>query len=103
MADGITNVLKTGIEYSSKVVLDLKGLQPEEVGLEIVISEQDNAGNEKWRKNSSFIAGVLEGTICTYQLKLSPIIPGIYNYGLRLYPKNKYLAHRQDFVLMKWL
>jgi len=103
MADGITNVLKTGIEYSSKVVLDLKGLQPEEVGLEIVISEQDNAGNEKWRKNSSFIAGILEGTICTYQLKLSPIIPGIYNYGLRLYPKNKYLAHRQDFVLMKWL
>jgi len=103
MADGITNVLKIGVEYSSKVVLDLKGLQPEEVGLEIVISEQDNKGNDKWKKNSSFKAVALEGTICTYQLSLSPIIPGVYNYGLRLYPQNKYLAHRQDFVLMKWL
>jgi len=28
---------------------------------------------------------------------------GVYHYAFRLYPKNKHLAHRQDFNLIKWL
>jgi len=103
LADGITNVLKIGVEYPAKVTIDLKGLQPEEVGLEIVTSEQDNKDNRKWKKNIPFIAGPLEGTVCTYQLTFNIMDPGIYDYALRLYPKNDLLPNRQDFMLMKWL
>lgn len=103
LADGITNVLRIGEEYPAKVVLDLKGLSPEEIGLEIIVTEPVANDTQKLVDRFEFSAGTVEGTVCTYLLNLRLMNPGAYNYGIRLFPKNQDLPHRQDFKLVRWL
>lgn len=104
ITDGITNVLKIGKEYPAKVVLNLKGLLPEDVGVEMVITENGENGGEPHLVNAiEFEAGTLENTVCTYNLNLQLMDPGAYSYGIRVYAKNPNLPHRQDFMYIKWL
>ncbi len=103
LADGITNVLRIGEEYPAKVVLDLKGLSPEEIGLEIVVTEHSSDDTEKLCDRFEFSAGPVDGNICTYLLNLRLMNPGAYNYGIRLFPRNPDLPHRQDFRCVRWI
>ncbi|MCW0483396.1 alpha-glucan family phosphorylase [Gaoshiqia sediminis] len=103
ITDGLTNVLRIGEEYPAKVVLDLKELSPEEVGLEMVITETNSTGEPLLVESLEFKVDQQEGTQCTYQLNLHLMDPGAYGYGLRIFPKNENLPHRQDFKLMNWI
>ena len=103
IADGIANVLKIGDEYPAKVVLDLKGLSPGDIGLEIVITDPQTDGRQELVECIGFGEGSCDGTVCTYFLNLRLMNPGSYNYGLRLYPKNPNLPHRQDFKYVRWI
>lgn len=103
ITDGLTNVLRIGEEYPAKVVLDLKELSPEEVGLEMVITETNSTGEPLLVESLEFKVDQQEGTQCTYLLNLHLMDPGAYSYGLRMFPKNENLPHRQDFKLMNWI
>lgn len=101
MADGITNTYQIGQTYPSKLVLDIKGLSPEEIGVEIVIA----SGNEhpEFVGKHQFVHEKVENDLTHYRLDLTLTKPGSYNYGIRIYPKNPMLANRQDFKILKWL
>ncbi len=103
ITDGITNVLRIGEEYPAKVVLDLKGLSADEIGLEMVVTETNGQGTLELLKSMEFKVDGCEGSLCSYSLNLQLMEPGAYNYGLRMYPKNKNLPHRQDFKYLRWL
>lgn len=103
ISDGIENVLKIGKYYPAKVVIDLKGLDSSEIGLEMVITQNGMVENPKLVDRIEFNAEKTEGTICTYTLDMNLVKSGIYNYALRLYPKNKELPHRQDFRFVRWI
>ena len=45
----------------------------------------------------------IEGSRAFYEIEFSPERPGVLNYGLRMYPKNELLPHRQDFAFVKWI
>jgi hypothetical protein len=38
-----------------------------------------------------------------YKAKIIIDQPGTFGYGIRIFPKNEYLPHRQDISLVKWL
>ena len=38
-----------------------------------------------------------------YELEMTPEKAGTYYYGLRIFPKNEELPHRQDFYLLRWI
>ncbi len=103
ITDGITNVLRIGEEYPAKVVLDLKGLSADDIGLEMVITEPNSDGSQDLVECIEFTIDKCDGTNCTYLLKLHLMNPGAYNYGLRLYPKNPNLPNRQDFKYIRWI
>jgi hypothetical protein len=44
-----------------------------------------------------------EGSMASYRLESTPTQPGIYDFGIRLFPKNDLMAHRQDLNIVKWL
>jgi glucan phosphorylase len=103
ISDGITNKMKIGQEYPVKVFLDLKGLSCSEIGLELVITENDNKENARIIETVELHAENCEGTVCCYKHNLHPNHPGSFNYGFRIYAKNKNLAHRQDFRYVRWI
>ena len=103
ISDGITNKMKIGQEYPVKVFLDLKGLSCKEIGLELVITENENKQPTRIIETVELFAENCEGTICCYKHNLHPNHPGTFNYGFRLFAKNENLAHRQDFRYVRWI
>ena len=102
-ADGITNKMKIGQEYPIKVNVDLKGLSCNEVGLELILTENDENEKVKIVEVYELTAENCEGSVCCYKLNLHPNHPGSFNYGFRLFPKNENLPHRQDFKFIRWI
>ncbi len=103
IADGITNKMKIGQHYPVKLFLDLKGLSCSEVGVELVVTENENQQPHHIVEIVEFDVESCEGTVCCYSHRLHPNHPGAFNYGFRIYPKNENLAHRQDFRYVRWL
>ena len=103
ITDGITNVLKIGEKYPARVVVDLKGLKPEDVGVEMVITENGKDSTPDLIDCLQFEMESAEGSLVTYELDLQLMNAGAFGYGIRMYPKNPELPHRQDFHYVKWL
>ena len=103
ISDGITNKMKIGQDYPVKVYLDLKELSCKEIGLELVITENENKKPTRIVETVELLAESCEGTVCCYKHNLHPNHPGTFNYGFRLFAKNENLAHRQDFRYVRWI
>ncbi|HEY3371488.1 MAG TPA: alpha-glucan family phosphorylase [Prolixibacteraceae bacterium] len=103
ITDGITNVLKIGENYPASVVVDLKGLKPEDVGVEMVITENGEDNPVTLVDSLQFDVEKIEGSIVTYKLNLQLMNSGAFGYAIRLYPKYPELPHRQDFHYLKWV
>jgi glucan phosphorylase len=101
VADGITNTYQMGKAYPSSVVLDLKGLSSDEIGIELIVA----TGNDQpsFVEKHDFKAGISKDGLRYYNLELTLTKPGAYNYGLRMYAKHADLPNRQDFRILKWL
>jgi alpha-glucan phosphorylase-like protein len=97
--DQQTDTLDTGTEYEGRVVLDLNGIDPEQVGVELVITEnmQELIHIEQFRLSK------VNGSEAIFEAKLLSDQPGTFNYGIRVYPVNELLSHRQDFGILRWI
>lgn len=103
ITDGITNVLKIGEEYPAIVVVDLKGLKPEDVGVEMVITENGKDSTPTLIECLQFETESIEGSVITYKLNLHLMDSGAFGYAIRIYPTHPELPHRQDFQHLKWV
>ena len=101
--DGVTNKMNIGNEYPITVKVDLKNLLSEEVGLELVIVEDEGEKSFKIIDAIGFNIVEHEDYISVYKLNFQPNYPGSFSYGLRLFPKNENLPHRQDFKYVRWI
>ncbi len=103
MTEGLTTRLVMGQEYPIKVFVDLNGLAPNEVGVELVITENEDGEESKMFDALEFQPQGCEGNLCTYAYTVKPHHPGSFSYSFRLFPKNENLPHRQDFKYIKWV
>jgi alpha-glucan phosphorylase-like protein len=101
LSDGITNTYKMGQAYPSRVTLDIKGLSPEEIGVEVIVGTGED--RPQFVERHQFKAEKVEDGLTHYVLDLKLTKPGTYNYGLRVFPKNPELPNRQDFRFLKWI
>ncbi|MBO4447620.1 MAG: alpha-glucan family phosphorylase [Bacteroidales bacterium] len=96
-------VLSEADQMSCKVVLDLGGLSPEDIGVEILFVSSDNSGSLHINEQRQFNLDSFENGTAVYSVQMVPERTGLYQVGTRIYPKNSLLPHRQDFPLVKWL
>ncbi len=97
--DQKTDAMDTGTEYEGKVVLDLNGIDPKHVGVELIISENmvELVHIQQFKQVS------VNGSEAVFMAKVLTDHPGIYSYGIRVYPISEFLPHRQDFRIIKWI
>jgi phosphorylase/glycogen(starch) synthase len=97
-------VLSARTKLESTLQIDLAGLNPEDVGVELVFAVSDKKGRLHVRETFDYVAGpkAEDGTV-TYSVSVLPDKTGMYQVGVRIYPSNAALPSRQDFPLVKWL
>lgn len=96
----IKTEFKAGQNYHGEVVLDIKNMDINDVGVEMVIMYQDCTKLLE-RKELKFVKNVNSMAFFEIDFKLDH--PGSYDYGVRLFAKHADLPHRQDLPLLRWI
>ena len=93
---------ETGVEFKVKFVIDEVGLD-DAIGLEFVTLTTDEKGEDRIVKVIPFKMTKRESNIYTFVCNITPDKAGTFKTGVRMYPKNDKLPHRQDFCYVRWL
>ena len=92
-----------GEKYHFGVTLDIAGLRPEDIGVELVVAKQIVGGQSvNVTETVELVQTGVEGKLATYTLDYSPAQTGTFDVALRIFPRNARLPHRMDFALVKW-
>ncbi len=92
-----------GDKYRMQVILDIDGLEPDEIGVELVVVRAHGEGKTEFVYKKEFTQTTRENNHVFYKLKTIPTQPGIFKLGIRIFPKHPKLPHRQDFSYMTWI
>ena len=98
----LEDAAETGVEFKVKYLIDEVGLD-DAIGLEFVTLKTDEKGEERIAKVIPFQLVKVEGNIYTFECDITPDKAGTFKAGVRMYPKNEKLPHRQDFCYVKWI
>lgn len=95
--------LSIGEKISFAIVLDSGGLNPEDIGVEVVLGQKKNDIVEKILfKYTLEFESEKDGRF-SYSASWNVEHSGVYDYAFRVYPKHPDLVHRQDVLLVKWV
>jgi hypothetical protein len=85
--------------YKSRVILDLNEIAATDVGVELIVTEN----GERLISTHAFQLEKSSVDKAEFTASITINQPGTFNYGIRVYPKNQHLPHRQDINLVKWI
>jgi glycogen phosphorylase/synthase len=101
--DPARKTLGLGDDFIAEIELKLNGIKAEDLGIDILFGQKEMDSVKKiMHKEEMKLVESVPG-IAKFTCKISMEKIGVYHYAFRLYPKNKFLPHRQDFNLIKWL
>ena len=92
-----------GSSFTVEVEIDLAGLSPEDISLELLLFEKrDNPTEKIFLKRELQVTGQ-KPTGYFYKLDLRMSFPGLYYHYLRIHPSNPLLANSCDFPVITYL
>ncbi len=101
--DNTSKPLVLGAGYSAEVELFLNKINPEYIGVELVVTEKDQLGNRHLKRIHNLEQQKAANGRATYACSFKIQFAGVFDYAFRIYPKHPLLPHRQDFPLVKWI
>ncbi|MDR0437359.1 MAG: alpha-glucan family phosphorylase, partial [Bacteroidales bacterium] len=94
--------LQMGDDFKAELVMDLKELNPEDIGVELIYGQKKNDVVEKLLGVYKLKLTKTDGSIATFHLSFPATTSGVYDFAFRIFPTHPLLPHRQDFNLIKW-
>jgi starch phosphorylase len=92
-----------GESIELKVAVNLNGLQPEDVRVEVLVGRASKQGQDKDIQAVPMKPEDWSGSECQYRLELTPELCGKLLYRVRIYPYHDMLTHPFETGLMIWL
>ena len=90
-------------KYRYEVTLNVANLCAEDLGVELVVAKQIEAGEAvNVVATKQLAVKNIEGNEVTFSIDYTPERTGSFDVALRVYPTNDRLPHRMDFALVKW-
>ncbi|WP_106153185.1 alpha-glucan family phosphorylase [Marinilabilia salmonicolor] len=102
MPDIARQELGIGDVYTVDVKLNLKHLEGVDVGLEMLIVESVEEEFPPILHKEPFKVVKKEGSVVHYEMNYKLNLPGSFKFGIRMFPRNEFLPHQQDFGLVRW-
>jgi alpha-glucan phosphorylase-like protein len=97
------NVYHSGHDYRAEIILDIKNIPKDNVGVEFVFTHLNRDGEYEFVDSQEFNLVSTKNGKCLYRADLVPEKAGTFFYGVRIFPKHKDLPHKQDFYLLRWI
>ncbi|MEX2370910.1 MAG: alpha-glucan family phosphorylase [Bacteroidales bacterium] len=96
---------KVGHEFTGTIKLDLNGIPAENIGMEMVLAEENELKNQTHGTVSAIELECIhqEGSVATYEIVQQAENSGQYDVGFRIFPKMEDLPHRMDLPLVRWI
>ena len=89
-----------GEQFESRVTIDAQGLD-DAIGIEMVVVGTAEGQDHLLRVIPMNVVEH-EGNLYTFELKSEIDIAGSFKIAYRMFPKNPFLPHRQDFCYVRW-
>ncbi len=94
--------VEVGKSYSIDVVLDVKNLDDNGIGTELVVTYIDEKNRMRILETKELQLVKREGSRLFYSAEYQTNHSGSYKYAFRMFPKNEMLPHRMDFCYVRW-
>jgi starch phosphorylase len=92
-----------GGNFQIQVAVNLDGLTPDDVRVELLIGRASRQGQDKDLKSMRFTPDGMAGSEQVFSLEMTPENCGRLIYRIRVYPHNELLTHPFEMGLMIWL
>ena len=86
-----------------RVAVNLNGLRPEDVRVELLVGRNSKRGHEEDFNAIALAPEAHSGGECVFTLALAPELCGRLLYRIRIYPHHDLLTHPFETGLMLWL
>lgn len=94
--------VEVGKSYSIDIVLDVKNLDDNGIGTELVVTYIDEKNRMRILETKELQLVKREGSRLFYSAEYQTNHSGSYKYAFRMFPKNEMLPHRMDFCYVRW-
>ncbi|MCG8698438.1 MAG: alpha-glucan family phosphorylase, partial [Bacteroidales bacterium] len=94
-----SETIEAGTVYQGHVVMDLKNIKQERVGVELIVTENF----KELVIRQDFELSKIDKSRAVYTIGVTIDQPGTFQYGIRVFPKHELLPHRQDFAHIRWI
>ena len=99
----LTHNPKVGEEYGINVTVDVKDLNDNGIGIELVVTQLDKNNKDSLYDVEELKLVKTEGSKLFFSLNYQLDRAGAFKYAFRMFPKSEDLPHRQDFCFVRWL
>jgi len=99
----LEKVYHSGRTYAHEIVLDIKDIPAENVGVEFVVTRMNKSGEYEFAMKKEFELVSIRKGRAIYRIEVLPERAGAFFYGVRIYARHPELPHRQDFCLLRWM
>ena len=103
LPDPNTSSLSLGEVFIAEITLNMNGLCPADIGMEIIFGKKENDEVKSIYRKEELSVASSDRNHVTFRCEIPSKNAGVYDYSFRIYPKNELLPHRQDFPLIKWI
>ena len=103
LPDSSSSPMSLGDQFDVEIQLNTNHIPAKNIGIDIVIGQNKDDGEKEISHVEELKLTNSSGTKATYSGKLTLNMSGMYNFAFRIFPKSEFLAHRQDFDLVKWV
>lgn len=103
MPDIYANQLGIGDTYRINVLIDLKSLAGVDLTVQAIFAELQQDGSAKMLSVQDFELEKTEGTKLYFKLEYMLNMPGVYNFGIRMYPKSDKIPLEKELCCVRWI
>lgn len=101
--DTVNQALPMNGKFEATIVLNTNGIDAKSLILELVAYQRITEEKLELRRCVPFkLKGQKDG-LATFTISMDPELAGVYEYGFRLRPEHKLMAHAQDLNLVYWV
>jgi len=101
--DADNKPLEFGKHFAAEITLNIPGLDPTDIGAEIVMGNKVNEEVKKITFKSQLKLMASEEGKAKFKCEFPLEHTGVYDYAFRIFPTNSLLRYRMDFPLIKWI